>query len=367
MANALMAEGLRTGLFVSPHIHSFRERVRIDDELISRNDVVKYMRHILSTAESKQIPATFFELVTALSFLYFAENGVDYAVIEAGLGGRLDATNILRRPQLCVMTSVGLDHTRILGNSMESIAREKAGIAKSGVPMLVGPNVPKQVVALECAKVSAPMFEVQPGSFELAERVLQSEKSGSIPNHFDFARYDLENIALAAESLRMIGREYPPNISALRARPSCRLEVVGRTILDTAHNPPAIRHFMETTFVLREKRRSAIVLALSRDKDAEAIGKVVSGLRRGSKLFIACAPTRRALPLDDLREHLKSAGIPDQEIRDVHEGVASAVERALDEVGDEGVVLVCGSVFMMSDAMRALGKDVELDPIIHER
>eukprot|EP01067_Filipodium_phascolosomae_P007272 Filipodium_phascolosomae@DN5772_c0_g1_i1.p1 len=140
ISNILHDAGLKVGAFTSPHIYSFRERFRVNGSMISKDDTCRIVDRIMTSCAKEGISPTFFEVCTQLAFLHFAEQGCEYAVIETGLGGRLDSTNIVQ-PVASVITSIGWDHMAILGNSLEEIAGEKAGIIKSGVPVIVGPNV----------------------------------------------------------------------------------------------------------------------------------------------------------------------------------------------------------------------------------
>ena len=144
IAKALELSGLKVGLFVSPHISSFRERIQVNGSIISEEDVSTLLPMIYSACEANDIPATFFEIATAMAFKHFEQSNVDVVVLETGFGGRLDSTNIVR-PDLSVITSIGLEHTRILGDTIDLIGREKAGIMKKGIPVLVGPNCPQEV------------------------------------------------------------------------------------------------------------------------------------------------------------------------------------------------------------------------------
>jgi dihydrofolate synthase/folylpolyglutamate synthase len=145
IASGLQMAGLKVGLYTSPHISSFRERVSINGELISEQEVVLHLSRVMSLAQEHNIPATFFELTTLMAFCHFAQRNVEYAVVEVGIGGRLDATNIIS-PDLSVLTSIGLDHTDILGPTVEHITREKSGIIKQNAPAVIGPSVPRDIV-----------------------------------------------------------------------------------------------------------------------------------------------------------------------------------------------------------------------------
>ena len=159
LAKALQASGLRTGLFVSPHISCFRERFRVNGEMISERELLDLMPHVLDTADRAGIPATFFEVVTLAAMAHFARARCDVAVLETGLGGRLDSTNVVARPLVSVITGIGLDHTKILGSTIEEVAREKAGIIKPGVPVVAGPAVPP-LVREHAAARAAPYVQV---------------------------------------------------------------------------------------------------------------------------------------------------------------------------------------------------------------
>jgi dihydrofolate synthase/folylpolyglutamate synthase len=156
IARSLREAGYKDGLFVSPHVSSFRERIEIGGIPISEADVATKLPWLFDMCEKENIPATFFELTTALAFEHF--KSADVVVLEVGLGGRLDATNIIT-PALSVITSIGLDHTHILGSTVEEIALEKAGIMKTGIPVVVGPRVPRVVLALKAAEVGSPFHE----------------------------------------------------------------------------------------------------------------------------------------------------------------------------------------------------------------
>jgi dihydrofolate synthase/folylpolyglutamate synthase len=140
MAQCLKLGGLKTGLFVSPHISSFRERIQINGESMSEETVLTTLPSLFSNCEKHDIPATFFELTSTLAFIAFKQANCDAIVLEVGLGGRLDSTNIIT-PTLCIITSIQLDHVNILGDTIEKIAMEKAGIMKPGVDVLVGPGI----------------------------------------------------------------------------------------------------------------------------------------------------------------------------------------------------------------------------------
>ena len=160
-ASTLQSAGYKTGLYISPHIIDFRERISINTQWIPESYITHKVAEIFQVMEKEAISATFFEVVTMLSFIYFAEENVDYAVIEVGLGGRLDATNIVI-PEISIITQIGLDHCDVLGYTIEEIAYEKAGIIKTGVDCVVGPDTPVEIFRRVCQENTATLHVVPP-------------------------------------------------------------------------------------------------------------------------------------------------------------------------------------------------------------
>src|SRR3990172_465686 len=157
IAKALEFSGYRVGLYTSPHLSSFRERICVNSALISEEEVVKGMEAIFEIVDAGSIPATFFEMTTFLAFEHFRKSNVDVAIFEAGLGGRLDATNVIH-PLLSVITSISLEHVEILGGTLEKIAFEKAGIIKQEVPVVLGPYARFRAIEEKCATEGAQIF-----------------------------------------------------------------------------------------------------------------------------------------------------------------------------------------------------------------
>ncbi|CAM9212108.1 unnamed protein product [Ectocarpus sp. 12 AP-2014] len=411
MARSLQLGGLKTGLFVSPHMSCFRERVQVDGAFIPESSIEDILPRIFDLCESEDIPATFFEVTTALAFQHFRESGVDAIVVETGLGGRLDATNILK-PALTVVTSVGLDHTKILGDTVEQIALEKAGIFKPGVPALVGDGCPVDIMRGVAESRGCPFH-----------RWTDAFPEGT--NTGDDEDYDEENTRLAEAGLILLGRshlELYVNEDALRRgvtqRPPCRFEVlqvdapaaaagaaatgkevesshsggeagaggggsggggVVTVVLDVAHNPPAIvRCFQKVVAKEFPGRRVRVVAAFSGDKDSKDCLSTVLTSAAPERIHLAeasLAATRRATSVDVLASRLSelSGGRFDSSssrVRRGDESVRQALRDAIAEAsvsggGGEGserdVVVVCGTVFMMVDIREELGFDEPMD------
>ncbi|HSX25447.1 MAG TPA: Mur ligase family protein [Chlamydiales bacterium] len=228
IAASLQAQGYKTGLYTSPHLFSFTERIQINGKPIEE----KRAEAILETLFPLSQGLSFFDLLTATSFIYFAQEKIDYGVIEVGLGGRLDATNLIH-PILAVITSISLEHTALLGSTPEAIAKEKGAIAKPGVSLIVGPK-------------AAPYF---PNAIHAP------------PSAVPF--YDLENQSIARTALDHL------HIPAthLEARPPCRFQKVGDILFDVAHNPDAFRRLAEALTYHHPGEKFPFYLAFSEDKD----------------------------------------------------------------------------------------------------
>lgn len=250
VAKALQEDGRfgPVGLYTSPHISCFRERIMIDGKVISEGLVVVHLSKILALAAAQKIEITFFEAVTVLAFLCFLEKGVSIAVLETGLGGRLDATNVCE-PICSVITSISLDHKELLGNTLEAIALEKAGIIKKGVPVVIGPNVPFNVVHKEALRLSSPLHVVE-------ER---------------YDDYELENQAIAKKCLSVLGITDPKGLQNV---PPCRFQQIrnkmGIVVLDVAHNPDGILHLFHRLHITFPQKSIIAVFAASKDKDVHS-------------------------------------------------------------------------------------------------
>lgn len=376
IAKSLELAGLKVGLFVSPHVASFRERMQVNGDLISEKEVEDYLPLIYDICEKGKIPATFFEVTTALAFQFFHERNVDAVVLETGLGGRLDATNVVQKPDLAVITSIGLEHTRILGDTIELIAREKAGIIKHGVPVLVGPHCPHDTIQACAVEKGASKYYVCSDVLEAGEiQRNQSEDGESLD-------YDIENAMIARAALKILemsgkGGKFPIAEEILSRgvghRPPCRFEEMSipgpatgkpiKVILDVAHNPDAMAHLvkkLQATYpTMKEKTR--IVVGFSADKDLKLCGSaLLDYVSDASKLHLVEAAHPRAAKLEDMLEAepaLRSSNF-DEENRSITAQVENALRLA--EEKDE-MLIVCGSVFLMAEAREAIGIDEPRD------
>lgn len=360
IATALQGQGLTVGLFCSPHVSSFRERMQVNGDLITEDEVVEYLPQVYEWCATHDIPATFFEITTALAFLLYQKRQTQVVVLETGLGGRLDATNIVKRPAISVITSIGLEHTRILGDTMELIAAEKGGIIKEGRPVLVGPHCPQDVLQ-QCAR------DKQAGPYYVPQEVLGDTRDMEITD------YDEENSRISKAALLLLKESYPELLgeltsetidNAVQIRPPCRFERVQNdeltVILDVAHNPPAMEYLVEKLKATFPNKEYRFVAGMSSDKDLRKCGQSLLTVADPTKIHLVQAAHPRAAQLEAIVEAEPSLAKSHYDLSDrsITKQVLTAVEKA--RANDE-ILVVCGSVFLMAEARQALGFDEPRD------
>jgi dihydrofolate synthase / folylpolyglutamate synthase len=321
IATALEAAGFRVGLFTSPHIEDVCERIQVNGVWIPKSFMERHLPELCSFCDRAQLDPSFFHLLTALSFLYFSEQKVDYAVMEVGLGGRLDATNVIH-PCLSVLTSIAEDHQEILGKTLNAIAQEKAGIIKQGVPVVIGPRARLEPI-LSAAR---------------GREILVPEVSGF---------YDRENSAIARAALERLKVPLEAIERGLVVRPPCRFAVVDPTlplILDVAHNVDGFQRLYEALEEFYPKTRFHVLFAMGKEKNAEECARAL--LPKASR--ISC--------FSNGHERLHSAEALTGLLRN-HQIDAAPV--TLDEVlpGREPLVC-CGSFFIMGDIQKKVWKSL---------
>jgi dihydrofolate synthase/folylpolyglutamate synthase len=320
LAAAFQGNGYKVGLYTSPHLVDFRERIKINGEPIPEKYIILFLEKIWKDVERLQ--ATFFEVTTAMAFTYFADNNVGIAIIETGLGGRLDATNVLEKPLATVITSISLEHTAQLGNTLEEIASEKAGIMKTGVPAIV--TVPQQLknIFLQKGKeVEAPViFDDQLPMTNLYYNVL--------PFPGEHQKQNLHTVILAmSAAIIMLGitKNAEQELFNKRALAAIKNTIAltglrGRlekywyppafekkihVILDVAHNPDAFRAIKE--YFHKANIRPIVVAGFAKDKDIPAILAEVSQF--ASAFIAVAAESNRALHPEELAQLAENQGI----------------------------------------------------------
>ncbi|WP_376789726.1 bifunctional folylpolyglutamate synthase/dihydrofolate synthase [Thermoflexus sp.] len=359
MAEAILrAAGYRTGLYTSPHLHTMRERIRMGGELIPTSTVVELFEQLRPAIEADP-DLTVFDILTAMGFLAFAEAGVEIAVVEVGLGGRLDSTNVVS-PAVCLITALSMDHTEILGPTLAHIAFEKAGILKPGVPAVTAPQAEEAMAVLRqvAAERGAPLWTLEGwryGPEEIAPTGQRGEIHSPDGSHWSIrlpllGRHQWENAALAVAAvgqLREQGWTIPDEAireGLERVQWPGRFEVLQEEpplVLDGAHNDASATRLAETVAEVFPGRRWQLVFGISADKDPLAILAPLQPLVAGIWLTRSRHP--RAAAPQRLAEAARTLGLPGR----IRSEVAHALEDALAEGGP---VLVTGSLFVVAEA-----------------
>lgn len=371
LASVFQQAGYKTGLYTSPHLRDFRERIRINGEMIPKETVVSFVQEQQELIE--KIDPSFFEVTVAMAFDYFARQNVDIAIIETGLGGRLDSTNIIR-PILSVITNIGFDHMAILGDTLAQIASEKAGIIKSGIPVVIGEATGdvKQVFLEKAAlEQSLIVFASEEWSVDPAEgwnddllqvHARRMHNSTSSPEkHIKVildltGSYQIKNIRsvlTAIDLLKNSGFEISNQqlCSGLRQVSKLtglmgRWQTIGhnpKTICDTGHNEDGIREVLNNLKRL-DYRHLHVVIGMVKDKD---IRKVLSLLPEQATYYFCAPDIERAKSAISLREEALEAGLHGE----AYESVSLALSTARERAENQDLVLVCGSTFVVAEVV----------------
>jgi dihydrofolate synthase/folylpolyglutamate synthase len=347
-AAALRAAGHRVGFYSSPHLVRFHERIAVDGVPIDEGTLAARIDEVRRACpwheegrEDERL--TYFEFATLLGLLEFAAGRVSVAVVEVGLGGRHDATNAVASPAVTVVARIGLDHTQLLGDTVEAVAREKAGIFKPGVPAVVHADQPGgvlEVLRAEAARRGAP-FTVAPASWDGPVGLAGPHQRA--------------NAALAAAALRemdvrgvAVGEEAIASGIAGATWPG-RLEEVGGILLDGAHNPQGAAALAEALRVLHPGRPVELLFGVLSDKDHAGM---LAALRPAVRRLHLLAPrSERARPAGEVEALARSLGIP----ADVHPAIEEALACARRAASDGGLVCVAGSLYLVGEARSLLG------------
>lgn len=369
----LRGRGLRVGLFTSPHLVSMLERFRVDGDDISEEAFARHVTTlqpaIEAMASEETGPPTFFEICTALACLYFVHEGVDVAVAEVGLGGRLDATNVVR-PMVGIITNVAMDHPKTLGPTLEHICREKCGIIKSGVPLVTGVREPGLLAIVEdtCREREAPLHVLDREA--RVERVTTSLDEGT---SFDWCVGDeapqrlttplvgfhqARNAALALLAARLLPGEFRPSRDGLNrglalTRWAGRFEVIGRSplvICDGGHNVDGLTALRVTWDHVMKGTKAWVVAGFSGDKSIGECVDLLAPVTRGMVLsrsdnYRAADPAHL---VDEVRRRMPGVTV------EVEADPGRALVRARDLAGAEGTVLVTGSLYLLGNVLASL-------------
>jgi len=345
IAAILQEAGYSVGLYTSPHLVDFRERIRINGQPISEEYVIRFVEEERCFFEA--LHPSFFELTTAMAFRYFADEGVDAAVVEVGLGGRLDCTNIIH-PDLCIITNISLDHIQFLGNTLPQIAREKAGIIKSGIPVVIGETTPetKSVFQKKAQEVNAPIYfaeengrEDYPGIKYELKGLYQKKNSRTVLTALPLlkeAGYQLDE-----QSVRS-GFAHVVELTGLMGRWQ-KLQDRPTLICDTGHNVGGIGYIVEQ-LKQQQFHNLHIVIGMVNDKDVRG---VLALLPQNAIYYFTQASVKRALPANELQKLAESVGLKGNCYPDVPSAVQTAQEKSL----PEDFIFVGGSSFIVADLL----------------
>ncbi|MGD9317313.1 MAG: folylpolyglutamate synthase/dihydrofolate synthase family protein [Anaerolineae bacterium] len=360
--SVLRVAGYRTGLYTSPHLHTFRERIQAHGEMISEADIVRLVDEMRPLVD-QVADVTTFEVMTSLAFAWFAEQGIEWAVVEVGLGGRLDATNVVS-PAVAVITSLSYDHTAVLGDTLALIAAEKAGIIKQGVPVISAPQPEEALAVIEatCEEKGAPLtlvgrdwwWEAGAVSLEGQQFTVCHDRGGVTDLRIPLlGEHQLINATTAIATLSLLqadGLDLP--LPAIREGMQAvswpgRFEILGRqplVIADSAHNGDSARKLVATVRAVCDYQHLHVILGASAD---HATPELMEALLAGADRAIATqAKHPRAADPAWLQDRAATLGYH----LEVSETVAQALDLALAGAGPEDLVLCTGSVFVAGDA-----------------
>lgn len=366
LAAILQSAGYKTGLYTSPHLVDFRERIRVNGTPVPKDYVTSFVEENRSFFEP--LHPSFFELTTAMAFKYFAEQHVDVAIIEVGLGGRLDCTNIIT-PDMCIITNISFDHTQFLGNTLEKIAKEKAGIIKSGIPVVIGETSTetRTVFQNKAAETHAPI------TFAEDESLVEDWKTGTdgyrIYQTKDYADlegelgglYQIKNtntILTAVRQLKQIGYTITEQDVRNGFANVCKLtglmgrwqtiETSPKVICDTGHNVGGISYIVEQ---LKHEtyKHLHIVIGMVNDKD---ISGVLSLLPKDADYYFTQASVKRALPAEEMAQKAYAANLQGS----YYDNVQTALEAAKAKADKDDLIFVGGSSFIVADLLTFYSK-----------
>jgi dihydrofolate synthase/folylpolyglutamate synthase len=363
LAAIFQTAGYKTGLYTSPHLKDFRERIKIDGNMIARDFVVDFVHRMQS--EIEELNPSFFEITVAMAFDYFAKEKVDIAIVEVGLGGRLDSTNIIT-PELSIITNISLDHTNVLGDTLEKIAYEKAGIIKNAVPVIIGETsaATKTVFEKSAQEKNAPIFfadQVRYASGWKIERSLLAVEMAhpSKDEHHTYyldltGYYQTKNLVGVLEAVTHLqmkdwkishnqvekALQHVKKLTGLHGR----WEIIQQhpmVVLDVGHNLEGIRQIV-SQIELTDYKDLHIIIGMVKDKDVENVLKL---LPKEATYYFTRASIPRAIPETELAEKATRVGLEGNPFANVN----AALEKARLHAGKDDLILVCGSVFVVGE------------------
>lgn len=368
----LLAGGKKTGLFTSPHLVRINERFQINGEDVSDEQFLDAFLKVEKAAKEYEAEGeghpSYFETLFLMGMLIFKEAGVEYLVMETGLGGRLDATNVVEKPLACIITSISLDHTEYLGDTLEAIAGEKAGIIKAGVPVIYDASQPgpASVIAAKAKEMGSPAWPMEPSFYEMKTQSREGitftfaypggEKAElAIPY---VAKYQMMNASLAFYTMHILQdvHDIPKNVLAeglSKIKWPCRMEMAAPgVIIDGAHNEDGIAQFVSTAGYFAKENEITILFTAVADKHYhEMIGEICEGIHP-SHVVATQIDGSRVVPAEVLAEDFRKAGCTDV---CAEPEIGAAYEKALGKKGS-GMLFCVGSLYLAGELKAYLAK-----------
>ena len=374
LASIFQEAGYKTGLYTSPHLYDFRERIKVNGQMCSQDFVIDFTNKIKPCIE--KIEPSFFEITVGMAFDYFVQEKVDIAIIETGLGGRLDSTNVIE-PELSLITNIGFDHMALLGNTLEAIAFEKAGIIKKDTPVVIGALDPatKKVFEDKANKENAPIYFAedfiefksfqnnwQNALFEFNQPLIHLLDAPLFPKNFTIecdlpAKYQAKNlkaVLVAAQLLSTMGWKLTAGKvmkalsqikknNGLMGRWEC-IQDSPRVILDVAHNEHGVHALLEQLASLQYQQLH-IVTGMVKDKDVQSVLQL---LPKNALYYFTQSHIPRALPVNELADQAAIIGLNGHSFEDVNLALKNAIKNA----NHNDLILVIGSVFLVAEVDR---------------
>jgi dihydrofolate synthase/folylpolyglutamate synthase len=367
LASILQTAGYKTGLYTSPHLKDFRERIKVNGEMVSQQFVIDFTERINPLID--EIEPSFFEITVAMAFEYFAEMNVDVAVIEVGLGGRLDSTNVIT-PEVSIITNIGWDHMNLLGDTLQKIAFEKAGIIKENVPVVIGETIPETIPVFEniAKEKNAPLTvashtrQVMDWKWEKHELIIEVAEARQTDHkkyHLDLAGiYQTKNLLTVLEACSQLqkrgfvihdesirtGLQHAKKLTGLRGR----WEVIHQSpllVLDVAHNVDGIKQLLQQ-IEMTEHDQLHIILGVVKDKE---ISEMLALLPKEATYYFTRAQIPRALPEDELHNQASRYKLNGK----AYSNVNTAIYAASLNAEKKDLIIICGSIFLAGEISAA--------------
>ncbi len=368
----LLAGGKKTGLFTSPHLVRINERFQINGEDVSDEQFLNAFLKVEKAAKEYEAEGeghpSYFETLFLMGMLIFKEAGVEYLVMETGLGGRLDATNVVEKPLACIITSISRDHTEYLGDTLEAIAGEKAGIIKAGVPLIYDASQPgpASVIAAKAKEMGSPAWPMEPSFYEMKTQSREGitftfaypggEKAELVIPYV--AKYQMMNASLAFYTMHILQdvHDIPKNVLAeglSKIKWPCRMEMAAPgVIIDGAHNEDGIAQFVSTAGYFAKENEITILFTAVADKHYhEMIGEICEGIHP-SHVVATQIDGSRVVPAEVLAEDFRKAGCTDV---CAEPEIGAAYEKALGKKGS-GMLFCVGSLYLAGELKAYLAK-----------